>query len=326
MRYLPSLWALLLSIVWFACRSPKPITPERPLRSPEPATAIKSTGNVQLEYAQRFKDIAIAEMQRTGIPASIKLAQGILESGSGRSELAVRANNHFGIKCGGTWTGRTYYKKDDERDPSGNPIPSCFRRYERPEESFLDHSEFLRDPRRAARYGFLFNLDPTDYRAWAIGLQTVGYATSPNYAERLIELIENLRLYEYDQPGATVAPSPGAVVPERIPPRERIQYVNDLRVVYSRPGETIADIARIYQLDPNDVADYNDRAFAPGDRLPVGTRIFLQPKRRRPARAHYASLRAHRSDNARYCSTVRHSTRCPVETQWHDLRARANGQ
>ncbi|MDW8228299.1 MAG: LysM peptidoglycan-binding domain-containing protein [Saprospiraceae bacterium] len=280
MKYLRLLWFSLPLFAWLGCKSTKPTTAERPLRSPEPAAAAKSTGNPQLDYVQRYKDIAIAEMQRTGIPASIKLAQGILESGSGRSELAVNANNHFGIKCAGTWTGRTYYKKDDERDASGNPIESCFRRYERPDESFFDHSEFIRDPRRAARYGFLFNLDPTDYRGWARGLQTAGYATSPTYADRLIELIENLRLYEYDQPGAVVAPPPGGVVPERVPPKERIQYVNDVKVVHSRPGETIADIARIYQLNPSDVADYNDRLFAPGDRLPVGTRIFIQPKRR----------------------------------------------
>ncbi len=274
------LWLLFPLLVWLGCKSTKPSAPERPLRSTEPRAAATSGGNVQLEYVQRYKDIAIAEMQRTGIPASITLAQGILESGSGRSELAVNANNHFGIKCSGNWTGRTYHKKDDDRDASGKLIESCFRRYERPEESFVDHSEFIRDPRKAARYGFLFNLDPTDYRAWARGLQTAGYATSPTYADRLIELIENLRLFEYDQPGAAVAPPPGGVVPERVPPRERIQYINDVKAVHSRPGETIADIARIYQLNPSEVADYNDRAFAPGDRLPVGTRIFLQPKRR----------------------------------------------
>ncbi len=248
------------------------------MRGPEAASA-KSTGNVQLDYVQRYKDIAIAEMQRTGIPASIKLAQGILESGSGRSELAVNANNHFGIKCGNNWTGRTYSKKDDDRDASGNLIESCFRKYERPEESFFDHSEFIRDPRKAARYGFLFNLQPTDYRGWAYGLQQAGYATSQVYAERLINLIEDLRLYEYDQPGA-VSPGPGTVVPERVPPKERIQYVNDVKMVQARAGETIADIARIYQLNPSDVADYNDRAYAPGDRLVAGTRIFIQPKRR----------------------------------------------
>ncbi len=271
-------WLTLLLLGW-ACKSPRPIQPERPLRAPDMA-AVKSTGNVQQDYIQRFKDIAIAEMQRTGIPASIKLAQGILESGSGRSELAVNANNHFGIKCSGNWDGKSYHKKDDDRDAQGNLIESCFRKYEQPEQSFIDHSEFIRDPRKAARYGFLFNLPPTDYRAWARGLQAAGYATSPTYADRLIELIENLRLYEYDQPGAAATPPPGSVVPERIPPHKRIQYVNDVKMVQARAGETIADIARIYRLDPSEVADYNDRAYAPGDRLPAGARIFIQPKRR----------------------------------------------
>lgn len=259
-------------------RSTPSTTTTTPRTGTTPASANTPTGNVQLDYAQLYKDAAISEMQRTGIPASIKLAQGILESASGRSELATNGNNHFGIKCGSGWSGRSYHKKDDDRDAGGNLTESCFRKYSRVDESFFDHSEFIRDPRKSNRYGFLFNLDQRDYRSWARGLQSAGYATSPTYANQLIDLIERLRLYEYDQPGA-VQIQPGTVIPADVPPQERIGRVNDVKVVNSREGESIADIARIYRLDGSKVADYNDRAYAPGQRIPTGTRIFIQEKR-----------------------------------------------
>lgn len=143
-------------------------------------------------YVDKFKHIAIAEMDRTNIPASIKMAQGILESGIGVSELATKANNHFGIKCGGDWTGKTYYVWDDE------PTKSCFRVYDSSEQSYIAHSEFLRNPKKESRYGFLFKLDKTDYKAWAKGLQSSGYATSKTYATKLIELIEKYELFKLD--------------------------------------------------------------------------------------------------------------------------------
>jgi LysM repeat protein len=143
-------------------------------------------------YVDRYKHIAIAEMDRSGIPASIKMAQGILESGSGESELATVANNHFGIKCGGDWLGFSHYVWDDE------PQKSCFRVYISPEQSYIAHSEFLRNPAKDFRYGFLFQLDKTDYKAWSKGLQSSGYATSKTYAEKLISLIERYELYKLD--------------------------------------------------------------------------------------------------------------------------------
>ena len=232
-----------------------------------------------MDYIQQYKNAAIGEMQRSGIPASITLAQGILESASGQSELATSANNHFGIKCGNDWTGKTHQKKDDDRNASGELIESCFRKYSRAEESFFDHSEFLRDPRKSNRYGFLFNLDKRDYKSWARGLQSSGYATSPTYANQLIDLIERLNLYEYDQPGV-VDVKPGEVIPANQPPQSRIGRVNDVKVVNSRPSETIADIARIYRLSPEKVADYNDRAYTPAEYIPAGTRIFIQEKKK----------------------------------------------
>lgn len=277
----------LTALLFAACSTSRKTHPAEDFRltprtgpTPAPTTAsTSSTGNIQLDYVQQFKNAAISEMQRAGIPASITLAQGIIESASGRSELAVQANNHFGIKCGGSWTGKTHQKKDDDRNASGELIESCFRKYNSPNESFFDHSEFLRDPRKSNRYGFLFNLDKRDYKNWARGLQSAGYATSPTYADQLIELIERLQLYTYDQPGV-VDVQPGAVIPQSAPPQSRIGRVNDVKVVNSRQGETLADIAQIYRLSPENVADYNDRAYTPAEYIPAGTRVFIQQKKK----------------------------------------------
>lgn len=140
-------------------------------------------------YINRYKDIAIKKMKEHGIPASITLAQGILESNSGKSELTVKANNHFGIKCHKEWNGRTFKMDDDKRN-------ECFRKYKSAEQSFEDHSRFLtsRD-----RYAFLFEYDVTDYKSWAYGLKKAGYATNPNYAQLLIKVIEENHLDRFDK-------------------------------------------------------------------------------------------------------------------------------
>ena len=127
-------------------------------------------------------------MKEYGIPASITLAQGILESGDGNSELATKANNHFGIKCHSDWTGESMKYDDDRRN-------ECFRVYSDARESFKDHSLFLSE---RSRYATLFDLDPIDYKGWARGLKKAGYATDPKYADRLIDLIERHELYRYD--------------------------------------------------------------------------------------------------------------------------------
>ena len=147
------------------------------------------------EYVETFAPMAIAEMNLSRIPASITLAQGLLESGAGTSSLARESNNHFGIKCGSSWTGRTHHHEDDDYD-RGRLIHSCFRAYADPAESYRDHSEFLMG---SSRYAGLFQLDPTDYSAWAHGLKDAGYATSPTYAKKLIEIIELYDLPRYDQ-------------------------------------------------------------------------------------------------------------------------------
>lgn len=141
-----------------------------------------------LNYIDTYKGIAIREMNQYGIPASIKLAQALLESGNGNSYLAREANNHFGIKCGGVWTGKSVARSDD------NPN-DCFRVYSDPEQSFKDHSQFL----LRKRYEKLFTLDKNDYKGWARGLKDAGYATNPKYPELLIDLIERYELYKYDK-------------------------------------------------------------------------------------------------------------------------------
>lgn len=139
------------------------------------------------QYINQYKDIAIEQMIRWKIPASITIAQGLLESGAGQSELTRRANNHFGIKCHG-WAGRTIYQDDDE-------FGECFRAYDNAFDSYEDHSKFLSG---SQRYRSLFQLKSTDYKGWARGLKAAGYATNPQYADKLIEIIQLYKLYEYD--------------------------------------------------------------------------------------------------------------------------------
>ncbi len=303
---------LLLVLVLDSCsvfqsqQGSRPGTSARSSRSAKdgavkPATYGMGSSAAQLDYIKTYKDAAVMEMNRGGIPASIILAQGLVESAAGQSELAQQANNHFGIKCAGSWTGKTYYKQDDDRDADGKPTKSCFRVYNSVAEGFHDHGEFLRDPKKHNRYGFLFNLDKTDYKSWARGLQSAGYATSQTYATQLIDIIERLKIYEYDKPNATagVQPPAGTSVgnpngspttntgptPDNpnnvpvIPPAQRIGRVNDVKVVLTRPGETLDDVAKLYRLQTLKVADYNDRGYTPGIKLKENTRIFIQAKR-----------------------------------------------
>lgn len=273
------------------------------------AMAVTPGADANRGYADQFSTAAIAEMNRTGIPASITLAQGILESGAGQSPLAREANNHFGIKCGNDWNGPTYRKKDDDRNSNGDLIESCFRKYRDPSESYYDHSEFLRDPRKANRYGFLFNLDRKDYQGWAKGLQSAGYATSGTYASQLISLIERYQLYVYDDPSTVPSPPPVTQPsdnngnannsgnntsgtgnkPEQpgsttsggstnLPPMERIRTINDTKMVSTQSGETLSDIARMYSLPVVRVQSYNDNGYTMSQKLPAGTTVFIQRK------------------------------------------------
>ncbi len=149
----------------------------------------KNLNSVRLEYIAKYKELAIRQMKKYKIPASIILAQACLESADGRSTLATKANNHFGIKCHSSWKGKTYRKDDDRRN-------ECFRKYPTIEDSYKDHSEFLKNGKR---YSKLFSLPLRDYRKWAKGLKEAGYATDPHYAEVLIKIIEDYQLYRYDK-------------------------------------------------------------------------------------------------------------------------------
>lgn len=147
-------------------------------------------------FVSAASELAVEEMRRTNVPASIKIAQSIVETNWGTSILAREAQNYFGIKCKSWWTGTTFYKVDDDRDATGKLIPSCFRAYETMQESFTDHSDFLLN---SPFYTSLFNLDPMDYKAWAHGLKKCGYATDKSYALKLIDIIETYKLNQYDK-------------------------------------------------------------------------------------------------------------------------------
>ncbi|MEZ5057875.1 MAG: glucosaminidase domain-containing protein [Saprospiraceae bacterium] len=205
-------------------------------------------------YIERYKEIAVEHHKVMGIPASIKLAQALLESSFGRSSLATEANNHFGIKCKSDWTGQSFYKKDDDFDEEGNLTESCFRSYGSAEESFIDHSLFLKSN---ARYAELFTYG-SDYKKWAKGLQKAGYATAPDYANRLISIIEEFELYQYDNEGYT-----GIV-------GDTVKVKNEKPVL--KPGETRNDSWSTSEMrEPHPVKKPDQDAFTDED-------IFDAPK------------------------------------------------
>ena len=159
------------------------------------SVAVIAQDSLVYAYVDKYYKTAVTEMYRTGVPASIKLAQGILESGKGQSTLALNSRNHFGIKCKETWEGESYYHFDDDFDENGKLIKSCFRKYEVPEHSYYDHSEFLLN---RPYYTHLFELSQFDYKGWAIGLREAKYASLPTYDKSLIRLIERFDLNKYD--------------------------------------------------------------------------------------------------------------------------------
>jgi len=254
-----------------------------------------NTSNAQYKqdvanYIVLYRDIAIKEMERTGIPASIKLAQGILESGAGKSELSVNANNHFGIKCGKDWIGQTYNLEDDDFDTTGVLTKSCFRVYNDATESYIAHSEFLRNPAKTSRYGFLFALDPRDYKEWAHGLKKAGYATNPRYAQMLIKSIEENKLYEYDAITAfDVAANENPANPE--PPVyskveqkkqrniNKLSSINDVKVVMVNDGSTLAELAEQYDVPARNLLVYNSDIKSKTQEIDKETLIFLSPRR-----------------------------------------------
>ena len=250
------------------------------------------------EYIDRYKDDAVRDMKKTGVPASITLAQACLESQDGNSPLAIEANNHFGIKCA-NWNGDTYTQDDDTRD-------ECFRKYRGALESYDDHSEFLRT---RPRYAELFLLDITDYQGWAKGLKKAGYATNPQYAERLIKIIEENKLYELDngrdlpvemyEPVASSGPepilqktSPSAkkiIVPtsQVINPfgGHQVFFNNETPYVIASSEDTYRSIADEFEMGEWQVLKYNE--VEKGSPVDEGEKVYLKPKRRTGDRTFY---------------------------------------
>jgi len=245
------------------------------------------------EYIKTYKDIAIEKMKNYRIPASITLAQGILESGSGNSRLAQKANNHFGIKCHKGWTGKTFYMDDDEKN-------ECFRKYKKAEDSYRDHSLFLT---QRGRYSFLFDLKITDYKAWAKGLKKAGYATNPKYPEILISLIERYDLMKYDTQGKKenqedkkpVKKTGKQVVTsnlsvenfkkfEKYPSGRQIFINNDRKLIIAKSGDTFFGLAKEFGIYTWQLYKYND--LEKDYLLKVGDIIYLQKKKRKAAREH----------------------------------------
>jgi hypothetical protein len=221
------------------------------------------------EYVLQWKATAIQQMALHKIPASITLAQGILESGSGNSQLARVGNNHFGIKCHG-WEGKTMFMDDDEKG-------ECFRVYASAEDSYKDHSQFLTVNKR---YNALFELKSDDYKGWAKGLKEAGYATSKTYAEALISLVEELKLNEFDQ---NVLHESGLVVQNNAESEIShltIYSANKVKYIIAKKGDTYYRLSREFDMALWQLYRYNDFGTKK-DVLEEGDVVYLQPKKRR---------------------------------------------
>lgn len=234
------------------------------------------------QYIAKYKDMAIRQMEESGIPASITLAQGCLESGDGNSTLAREANNHFGIKCH-DWEGESVYQDDDRKG-------ECFRKYSSAEESFRDHSEFLLS---RSRYAALFSLEPTDYKGWAYGLKAAGYATAKDYAQRLIKIIEENGLSQYDLANKAAEPVLAASETEteeasvqepqirtsdyKVYLLRQFHQQNGVKYIVANGYDTFRSLAKDYRLFKSELMRFND---VRRDRaIPAGEIIYIEPKK-----------------------------------------------
>lgn len=226
-----------------------------------------------IKYINQYSSIAMKHQAKYGIPASITLAQGILESGAGQSELARRSNNHFGIKCHTNWTGGRVYHDDDYRG-------ECFRKYRKVEDSYEDHALFLTN---RPRYAGLFKLDVKNYKGWARGLQKSGYATDKAYANKLIKMIEDYELYKYDtkkgRKSSSVTASSKAIS------KRTVYKTHGLIYVYAKANDSFEDIANDLGFKPKDLQKYNE---VPADfPLQKGDIIYLQKKKKKADKPYY---------------------------------------
>jgi len=202
-----------------------------------------------LAYIKQYKDLAIEQMRMYRIPASITLAQGLLESGAGKAKLARESNNHFGIKCGGNWRGPSVRYTDDAPN-------ECFRAYDNARDSYIDHSKFLH---QWGRYAFLFRFNITDYKSWARGLKQAGYATDPSYANRLITIIEDYNLYQYDVENRSSRRETREKNEQFVPFNAHQVYIaNDLAYVIARNGDTFKSIGKEFDISWIRLVKYND--------------------------------------------------------------------
>lgn len=226
------------------------------------------TRNKQYEaYIKKYRELAVEEMKKYHIPASITLAQGLLESGAGQSALARKSNNHFGIKCGSDWYGKTVSHDDDARG-------ECFRAYKHPKDSYEDHSKFLAG---RPRYASLFNLNITDYKGWARGLKKAGYATNPRYADQLIGIIELYELYKYDDKNYLKWL-------KKNPNPHQTYIANDLLYIVVRAGDSWKSISQEFDISQKKLRKYND--LYKGYALQVGDILYLEKKNKKADKEH----------------------------------------
>ena len=226
------------------------------------------TRNKQYEnYIKKYRELAVEEMKKYHIPASITLAQGLLESGAGQSTLARKSNNHFGIKCGSDWRGKTVSHDDDARG-------ECFRAYKHPKESYEDHSKFLAG---RPRYASLFKLKITDYKGWARGLKKAGYATNPRYADQLIGIIELYELHKYDEKNYLKWI-------KKNPHPHQTYIANDLLYIVVRTGDSWKSISKEFDISQKKLRKYND--LYKGYALQVGDILYLEKKNKKADKEH----------------------------------------
>lgn len=257
-------------------------------------TSLSQNSDVVKNYIDTYKDIAIKEMQRTGVPASITLAQGIHESTAGTSPLVLQSNNHFGIKCKTYWLGESVKHDDDAR-------AECFRKYPSAENSYKDHSDFLKN---SQRYSFLFNLSATDYQGWANGLKNAGYATNPKYPVILIKLIQDYQLQDYTMIALGKTPYKGSedvilneiisssatevlqqasikqkelVMSTPLYPQGEFK-IYDTKVIYAKKGISFLAIAQQYNIDLSKLFEFNE--INSMEEVDKDQLIYLQRKRK----------------------------------------------
>lgn len=234
--------------------------------TPCAATASAETADDRyILYINTYSQMAVDQQAQFGIPASITLAQGLLESAAGRSTLAREGNNHFGIKCHKGWEGKSMLRDDDAPG-------ECFRVYGSAAESYRDHSLFL----SRERYRPLFSHDVTDYASWARGLSRCGYATDPNYASRLIAIIERYALYLYDTPEGREADEDAAFIQASLISTHPVRRARGLHYVIAAPGDTYTSIAREFKLDAKKLREFNDAGRH--DKIKDWEEVYLESK------------------------------------------------